>query len=136
MYGFCSSAAVTSAVIAASDCLTAVTTISCRSPLTGAASAMDDKRPKAATPSVPARSGPIRKRLIATAPYIHTKQSSNRSEFIADPGRHADLVAPAPGGRTRAAVVDERKVGGIVTIGLETVATGADIVVRIAVVHG
>src|SRR5579872_676522 len=44
-------------------------------------------------------------------------------------------MAAAPGGRARAAVVDEGEMRGIVAVGLDAVAARADIEVRVAVVR-
>src|SRR5579871_2188900 len=61
---------------------------------------------------------------------------NSHSEPVGEPGRDPHRVAAAPGGRTRAAVVDERSVRGIVTVGLDAVTAGADVVVSIAAVDG
>src|SRR6516225_4590852 len=61
-----------------------------------------------------------------------------RSELEVEPRREALRTAAAPGRGTRAAVVNERRVRGIVAVGLDSVAAGADVVVRVDVIdrHG
>src|SRR5579862_9994215 len=56
-------------------------------------------------------------------------------ELEVHPRRYTNLVTAAPGGRARAAVVDELRVRGIVAVRLDAVTAGADVVVRVAVVR-
>src|SRR5215472_16155160 len=61
-----------------------------------------------------------------------------RSELEVQPRREALRTAAAPGRGTGAAVVVEHRVRGIVAVGLDSVAAGADVVMRIDVIdrHG
>src|SRR5215469_6485167 len=55
-------------------------------------------------------------------------------ELVVQARREAERVTAAPGRRSSAAVVDERGMRRIVAVGLDAVAAGADVVVRIDVV--
>src|SRR6202008_1752147 len=63
---------------------------------------------------------------------FHTREPS---ELEVQPRRKTNLMAAAPGRGAGAAVVDERRVRGVMAVGLDAMAAGADIVVRIAVVR-
>src|SRR5215813_13911109 len=74
-------------------------------------------------------------------PPRHTRPRGigrSRSELEVQARREALRTAAAPGRGTRAAVVDERRMRSIVAVGLDPVAAGADVEVRIDVIdrHG
>src|SRR4029077_4819197 len=57
------------------------------------------------------------------------------SELVIHSGREPLWPAAAPGRRSRAAAVGDDGIGTVVAVGRESPAAGADVIVRIAVVH-